>query len=74
MTEDEFRKRTGHASLCNCVRRWRGRVIITRRECSCGGFGMTVQKATAQAISELGEIEEHNRDAIVKRRDELLNL
>mgnify|MGYP001603707684 CR=1 FL=1 len=70
--EDAWRKSTGHSSGCNCVRRWRGRLLVTRRNCSCGGFGMTFQKATAQAIAEIGLIEEHTRNAIIKRRDELI--
>jgi hypothetical protein len=70
--EDAWRMATKHSSGCNCVRRFRGQLIVTRRECSCGGFGMTMQKATDQAISEIGPIEERTRDAIVKRRDELL--
>lgn len=72
-SEEHFRQRTGHASLCNCVRSvGRGAPKVTRRSCSCGGYGMTFQKATEQAISEIGEITEETRDAVVKRRDELL--
>lgn len=71
--EERFRSVNGHSSLCNCIRSWKGRSIVTRRSCSCGGYGMTFQKATAQAIAELGEINEHNRDAIVRRRNKLLN-
>lgn len=71
-TEQQFKLRTGHSSLCNCVRDYRGKLVVTRRQCSCGGFGMTLQKAMQQAIGELGPITEINRDAIVRRRDELL--
>lgn len=70
--ENTWREGTGHSSLCNCVRIHRGRLIVTRRKCTCGGYGMTFQKATQQAIDEIGPIEERTRDAIVKRRDELL--
>lgn len=70
--EDAWRAATGHSSVCNCVRTFRGKLLVTRRECSCGGFGMTAQKAITQAIAEIGPIKEHTRDAIVKRRDELL--
>ena len=71
--EDAFKNATGHSSGCNCVRRFRGRLLVTRRTCSCGGFGMTFQKATDQAIAEIGPLEENTRWAIVRRRDELLS-
>lgn len=71
-SEDTWRAASGHDSGCNCVRRWRGRLLVTRRSCSCGGYGITYQKATAQAIAEIGEISESTRNAIVRRRDELL--
>jgi hypothetical protein len=38
LTEGEvkFRAFYKHASLCNCIRRVRGRVLVTARLCSCG--------------------------------------
>ena len=37
--EQHFRYCFGHASLCNCIRRWKGRYIITRRTCNCEKLG-----------------------------------
>ena len=34
--EVKFRALYCHASLCNCIRRVRGKVIVTLRSCSCG--------------------------------------
>lgn len=33
--EADFRRRYGHESTCFCVRRWRGRVLVTPRRCTC---------------------------------------
>lgn len=34
-TEEQFKNKFGHSSLCNCIRRWRGRLIVTVRSCDC---------------------------------------
>ena len=36
--EKAFRCKYGHASLCNCMRKFRGKWIITRRKCTRGGW------------------------------------
>jgi len=33
--EAMFRKATGHSTLCNCVRRVRGKLVVTRYKCDC---------------------------------------
>jgi hypothetical protein len=45
--ESKFREATGHSSLCNCVRRWRGRLIVTRRECDCKTLKATTKGKAA---------------------------
>ena len=70
--EEAFRKATGHESTCNCVRRWRGRLFVTRRRCNCCSQDTTHDAAMDLAIAEIGEISGETRDAIVRRRDGLL--
>lgn len=33
--EADFRRRFGHASLCNCIGRMNGRYLVTRKKCDC---------------------------------------
>jgi hypothetical protein len=33
--EINFQKKYGHSSRCNCIRLWRGKLIVTRRMCTC---------------------------------------
>ena len=66
-TELDFQKQYGHYSLCNCIRRFRGRLIVTRRKCDCGYTGMTHEKAYTQAIAELGHMTSENHRAILQR-------
>lgn len=69
--EIKFREQYGHSSICNCIRRWRGRSLVTRRMCDCGYSGMTRKKAFNQAVQELGELSSENHVAIVTRVQEL---
>jgi len=36
--EIAFQKKYHHRSLCNCIREWRGKIIVTNRKCTCGGW------------------------------------
>jgi len=69
--ERKFRDAYGHASLCNCMRRFRGRYIITRRSCNCGSDAMTREKAYKIATDELGEMTKDNHKEIASRIKEL---
>ena len=70
--EDKFRERYGHGSLCNCIRRWHGKYLVTRRSCDCGSSVMTHGKAIAQAEAEIGDLCAETQKQIVARVKELL--
>ena len=67
MNETEFKRCFGHGSMCNCIRKWRGRYIVTRRTCDCGSTAMTRDKAYKQAVDELGPMTAENHQAITNR-------
>ena len=66
-TEERFKEAYGHSSLCNCIRKYRGRYIVTRRTCSCGSDAMTREKAYKIATDELGEMTKENHAQVVAR-------
>lgn len=35
--EQVFREAAGHSTICHCVRRVRGKLVVTRYSCNCGG-------------------------------------
>lgn len=67
--EDTFRKQYGHASTCFCIRRWRGRYLVTPRRCTCGTT--STKKAFDQAVQELGDLSPKTHAAIVRRVREI---
>lgn len=69
----EWEAAMGHKYWCNCLRRWRGRTIVTRRQCTCGTASMTHEKAVAQAEAEIGAISAETQSAIVTRVKQLIS-
>jgi len=63
ITEERFRKCYGHSSLCNCVRRFKGAITITRRTCTCqrhDGSGNELKPHTHE-IDQMAELFENYR-------------
>lgn len=70
--EESFRRRYGHGSVCHCIRRWRGRLIVSRFRCDCGSSAMTHEKAVALAVAEIGPLTEFTQLAVVARVRDLM--
>ena len=65
--EAKFRKSTGHASTCNCIREWRGRLLVNRRRrCTCGSDDMTRERAFDLVEKEMGPLTAANHKAFTK--------
>lgn len=61
----------GHSSLCWCMRKVRGRYVVTRRKCSCGSKVMTREESFKIVELELGPMTKNNHTQFVSRLKEV---